>query len=1144
VTKLRCVIYFATTASSTTPAIIDVFDFASVTSGTSMTLQLPKIQNPDSMTTTADITVSLIYTQYHITRTYFTNTVTQTAALLDAVVGSLNNTNGVSGAPTNLAPTFNPSTINKVSRAEVKFTPGSGRSLAVGSQIIMKFPLLPTTSPMSYVFTTSTYCSIGLTVSQPCLVFPEVGWIVIKSLVQAFTAGKEYSIMIFNVQNPPYAGALNGALNIITVSSNREYEEFKYTSFASFSTGGLSNINVFPSSYSANDVDVEYNWIFVTSNPIPAGGSIQLTFPPNVYSLDSDPPVTAEVITGLSPKSSSSAITYSFVINVATVSNFAAVPAGTLIRVVLNGVKNPIEATRTTNFAILTLNSAGYTIDSNTVISGLNILTANPTGVIVFNYFYTTPSNGKMRGNYYLSFSPQTDYPKGTTINIIFPSTEFSATSFLDDTCYISGALTTFESCTVDPSTFTYTIITDTKLEIQAGMSPINIFFPHIMNFNEELSSGVVTVRALYDSVILDDSGNAETNRKATTSNAASTLAYSGFSFVPTTEGQSATYSVTLKPTVSFDTSAVIQFEFPEEFTSGLGETINCQAPSLVISSSIPIQCVVSERTVNITKTNGWDATNTAGFTVSISGIVNPNRLPAVTGTIAVFILTSETVVSEYTLTIGALSFTTAPQILDVQAFSSSSVLTRVLGNYAFTLSPTVNIALPSTLTAEFSSEYDVDTFSKSPTLAINGASANSVTPIGNSILQTLSSTISSGSTFTLTLNNIANPFDSGEKRYPTVYIQDDSSSTVTVRTYDNLIKPSNLIFSHGGEIVTINDDAMTTIYPGQANQYYFKFQSATTQLLSIKALPLSPAFVDVSDITVPIGSTQAAIWIGVPSSTTEETVYIEWEIDGDTLNRFWVIRPLGVNIISGQTEVFVDEIVYVPAGGRTRPCYITLSNSPLNDLQVQLYQRGSIPTYVNVYPSKLVFTKGELTKPFWVSSGVDTRGISGSILFLINGTNKDSYFMPKRLRSFIISRGDSTSPYLLRNKLAAVGENYITVNASTSEACTIYYFITPKGTPAPVFEDIKDKKIRYDYYAAEYVVGEYVNDTSNYNYTFNVTGLRSGMDYDSYFYIEDFSGNQGNESFSYSFTTNRKGFVCLLFLIFNNRGLPTTGLY
>ena len=78
---------------------------------------------------------------------------------------------------------------------------------------------------------------------------------------------------------------------------------------------------------------------------------------------------------------------------------------------------------------------------------------------------------------------------------------------------------------------------------------------------------------------------------------------------------------------------------------------------------------------------------------------------------------------------------------------------------------------------------------------------------------------------------------------------------------------------------------------------------------MTIKALPLNSAFVDVSDITVPIGATQASIWIGVPSSASTETVYIEWQIVGDTLNRFWVIRPLGVNIVQGNFLVWL--IIY-----------------------------------------------------------------------------------------------------------------------------------------------------------------------------------------------------------------------------------------
>mmetsp|Transcript_14727 Transcript_14727/g.12545 ORF Transcript_14727/g.12545 Transcript_14727/m.12545 type:complete len:90 (+) Transcript_14727:3056-3325(+) len=89
-------------------------------------------------------------------------------------------------------------------------------------------------------------------------------------------------------------------------------------------------------------------------------------------------------------------------------------------------------------------------------------------------------------------------------------------------------------------------------------MEPLMFFFPKIVNFNEELSSGVVTVRATYDGVTLDTSGTGEEGRKAETSSISTLLSISGFGFSPTTEGALSTYTVTLEPDDSFDSDAVI----------------------------------------------------------------------------------------------------------------------------------------------------------------------------------------------------------------------------------------------------------------------------------------------------------------------------------------------------------------------------------------------------------------------------------------------------------------------------------------------------------------------------------------------------------------------------------------------------------
>ena len=49
-------------------------------------------------------------------------------------------------------------------------------------------------------------------------------------------------------------------------------------------------------------------------------------------------------------------------------------------------------------------------------------------------------------------------------------------------------------------------------------MLPVNFRFPHVISFSSELSSGVITVRSLYDNVVLDDSGTSEENRQVNTS--------------------------------------------------------------------------------------------------------------------------------------------------------------------------------------------------------------------------------------------------------------------------------------------------------------------------------------------------------------------------------------------------------------------------------------------------------------------------------------------------------------------------------------------------------------------------------------------------------------------------------------------------
>ena len=410
---------------------------------------------------------------------------------------------------------------------------------------------------------------------------------------------------------------------------------------------------------------------------------------------------------------------------------------------------------------------------------------------------------------------PQTTYPKGTTIEVTFPSTEFSPASFLYHTCYVQGALTTLKSCTYVPGTTRYTIVTDKKLEIEPGMDPLIFVFPHVTNFNEELSSGVIVVKATYDGVVLDDSGNGEENRKAETSSQSSLLSFSGFTFTPTTEGQTANYSVTLEPSQSFGPETIIQFEFPYEYMRGLGERVSCFAPEIQISATEPIKCIIKDWTINITNHKGYNIDALpSGFSVTISGIVNPNRLPAITDGISVFILTSESFAAEYVLSLGALSFTAAPQVMDITSLSTNDNRTRIDSDYSLTAVPSITTN-PGVLYLDFPNTYEVQIFSTNPQLSINLGADVAIYPIANTIFSPLSSSITAGTTVSLTYKSISNPVDEGQQRYPVLYIIDTGSNEVQVRSYDNLIKPVPLEFEHGGELIMINDDEPATLIPG-----------------------------------------------------------------------------------------------------------------------------------------------------------------------------------------------------------------------------------------------------------------------------------------------------------------------------------------
>jgi hypothetical protein len=57
-------------------------------------------------------------------------------------------------------------------------------------------------------------------------------------------------------------------------------------------------------------------------------------------------------------------------------------------------------------------------------------------------------------------------------------------------------------------------------------------------------------------------------------------------------------------------------------------------------------------------------------------------------------------------------------------------------------------------------------------------------------------------------------------------------------------------------------------------------------------------------------------------------------------------------------------------------------------------------------------------------------------------------------------------------------------------------------GTPVVTLEEIKNKKLKYDYYGSDYIMAEYIDDSNDNNYKITITGLEPGFDFVTYIYI------------------------------------------
>jgi hypothetical protein len=242
----------------------------------------------------------------------------------------------------------------------------------------------------------------------------------------------------------------------------------------------------------------------------------------------------------------------------------------------------------TASFSVESYSANGLLQDASYTIPGVKIENPLETGKIAFNSFKAVPSNGAAIADYTVSIVPSVNYPAGTQIQIDFPQSEFNNLSKAQ-TCSVSGGFVTYEKCEGDDNVkYRVTLTTDTDL---TKGSEISLTVHNLTNFTARLTSGIVVVNAYYSGVVIDESPDAETNRRFQTTATYKTIALSEIAVDVVTPAEEANYTFKITPTSNFTKDCTLVIQMPSNFPRTYVKGMVCKSTDLSAASDGVVAC-------------------------------------------------------------------------------------------------------------------------------------------------------------------------------------------------------------------------------------------------------------------------------------------------------------------------------------------------------------------------------------------------------------------------------------------------------------------------------------------------------------------------------------------------------------------------
>ena len=1000
ITSLTCKVEtMPTVASEGTPIVIKVSDFSKVSASTPFEFHLAGIKYLKT-TNTASVTFTSYKVENHSEKQVQSSTVTLPTATSDP--GAT-----VSGNSLTLTPTE----VQQDSSLSLSFTATSPNT---GGYI-----LIPIT-------TSGNYCGNVncLVESSPatCYCYSNTVLILTSSLPSGTV-----NIQIQNLINPEFETS-SDTLELYYVQGQTLQEKITYSSnIPAVTLGFLSNLKVNSDKTCAGCPSVKYSFEFKTNHKVPQGGSVLVTFPLGAFEFHkSDPVPYCSDFVGFNAQCTA----YS---NTLTLVSPEEVNSETLVMFSLKGVKNPSALGSIGNIQVDTLSKQNFKIDTATA-SGPSLDSNWNSELITYCKLEITPTNAQAYAEYHFSFTPTSQVPQGSLIQVEFPIQEFGALSNPSD-CRVSGGIYAFESCWVSGST----VKLKTSHDYISGN--IEVYIYNILNFAEG-TSGEIFLKVYYDGVLLQETSAVY----AQTSSEASSVAINSINFYPKNEGEEATYEFHFTPSLDFDKDTFLTVTFPETYDKHLGNSIECSSEGL----SGYLKCeVTKDWTLTVKGHSYYKACTSCKVSLFVYGIINPNfKSTSNTGGFKLGTLKDHRY-TQYNQNAGELDIDQAPNLLQFYNLTVANQHARSLNS--FTLNFTTEDSVPSSqdngaIWVEFPSEFVLE---GSKVVCESDWRLGTCFVERNYVKLPNSGSEVAGN-FIITLKEVPNPLAEVESSSINVKVYDGYKQKLIASSYSNM-NPNRLTYSYPGPVIYINNFELFYLEMGTFSQEIPVTLDYPCSL-NLTLTPYSQGFSFVpQEVTLVTGSMLNSFKVGAPEGIQDKEYIITWSIAGETLPTHYtpILKSFFVVTQQRDLKVHLEEVGEVPYGGSSLPVRVWLDAAPYEQLDIFLQPAHK---EIQVSPQKLEFPRGVHEKFFTVFAEEGTFYSETNIQFTASDSRIYALEKSSLVVKLVTDNGELPRLAVSRKSL---GKSYAEVLVSGNKECKLYYALALRGTKTPSFEEL-----------------------------------------------------------------------------------------